>query len=326
MRPMHPRPRRGFTLIELLVVISIIALLIGLLLPGLQYARDRARTGVCLAQQRQAALGMHAYAADENDWLAGPNTSGVDIGNGIIRNDVDSPTQNLDWVSPTLGESLNLPVGADGDMEALEYRIRMMFDQAFLCPANREYYDYWYLNDDELAGQKVTDTRVSSYATAIGFHVSNSDRDPVHHDTAGAQFPVKLVGYKPRLDRVRNAWRKVYSLDGTRYLNRDLLISFNSLLYQDEGGNFMVQGPAILGLNGDPQTAGGNGPDFTARERAAMERHAYRHQGNLVVSFFDGHGSVMEEEESRTMGYWFPTGSIVRKANFEGIRIGEKVF
>jgi len=62
-------PDRGFTLIELLVVISIIALLIGLLLPALTRARDAARVGACLSNVRQVGLGMQYYANDENAWL-----------------------------------------------------------------------------------------------------------------------------------------------------------------------------------------------------------------------------------------------------------------
>ncbi|MGE0479605.1 MAG: type II secretion system protein [Phycisphaerae bacterium] len=61
------RRPRGFTLIELLVVVAIIALLISILLPSLQRAREQGKATVCRSNLHQLALATTYYAQENND-------------------------------------------------------------------------------------------------------------------------------------------------------------------------------------------------------------------------------------------------------------------
>ena len=110
---MNRTPFRAFTIIELLVVVSIIALLVGILLPAIGKAREQAKLSISFTNLRNLATAHQSYAADWSDrqWtLVNDNIS--TWGNGIIafdnyyrehggeREDQSHPAPILGWGRP----------------------------------------------------------------------------------------------------------------------------------------------------------------------------------------------------------------------------------
>ncbi len=90
INPSSKRPT-AFTLIELLVVISIIALLVGILLPALQSAREAGRSAACLSNTRQLSIAMSAYNVDNKQFFTPLKTpwipTGAKVWTGMLAKD-----------------------------------------------------------------------------------------------------------------------------------------------------------------------------------------------------------------------------------------------
>jgi prepilin-type N-terminal cleavage/methylation domain-containing protein/prepilin-type processing-associated H-X9-DG protein len=91
------RRSRAFTLVELLVVIAIIALLLSILMPSLQKAKEGAARVVCLSNEKQLSLAWLTYAQDNRDKIVYGGTLAVGGANGLTGADITFHAGEIPW-------------------------------------------------------------------------------------------------------------------------------------------------------------------------------------------------------------------------------------
>lgn len=162
------RRRRAFTLIELLMVIAIIGVLVGLLLPAVQAAREAARRTQCVNNLKQIGLALHTYDGSHltfpSGYVSNFDASGNDTGPGwgwaamLLPQFEQTPLLNA--------INFNLAIEDPANMTS-----RLPNVNNFLCPSDPTATVYWAVNRDTATGaprQNICQVAPSNYVGMYG--------------------------------------------------------------------------------------------------------------------------------------------------------------
>ncbi|MBL8744776.1 MAG: hypothetical protein JNK58_00310 [Phycisphaerae bacterium] len=314
--------RAAFTITELLVVSAVLALLTGLLLPSLSGARSAARQSACAAMQKQLVGGLLKYAADQDEWVPGYNTSGRSLwpsaserAIGALSRHSEAPVQINDWISPALAGN---PLPTDR-----HERFYWLLEQ-MSCPCMELRAPIWFggaggdrggldmLEWMEERGREPA--RGVSYLMPTNFQLYGGPRvprDPIitQHSSTKLQELARVCrlrgDYRPRVDSVGAASRKIAVADGFRYLGLRV-IDFDASYTHANWGSFSERSACDIESRSWGRTGGG-GTGFNLSV-------VYRHTGRINAAMWDGHVEPLGMRASRDPGLWAPSGSMLMPA------------
>ena len=181
------RFRFGFTIVELLVVIAVIGILVALLLPAVQNAREAARRVSCQNNLKQIALALHNYESTHRRFPSGylhkfgPEGTPLEPANhmGLAWGAALLPQLENEALYNTF--DFDVPMWDDRNAEP---RIKPL--AVYLCPTDTYSVNKWVVRD--VTPTSVEQYAASSYAANWGPADADTNLDDTPEDSRGVFF------------------------------------------------------------------------------------------------------------------------------------------
>jgi prepilin-type N-terminal cleavage/methylation domain-containing protein len=277
------KKRRGFTLVEMLVVITIIAILIGLLMPAINAARESARTTQCLNNQHELGTALVHYDLAKNRLP------------GVLSfvNPADSASKRINWVMSIFGELGRMDLWqqySDGTAATSGAGVKV---GQLICPSSNMAEPTGGLSYAvnlgvfDSSGKTVPDYSTRLFRNRAAWDSTSKQSEPDQSITS-MKSPVrtvmlseKLCAYKQSGDKISMMWTYTSWDSGASSYT-----SFTPGTYNWDTNQLAFQWPATGSTSklNDLPTAGTPGPGLGSY-----------HRGMIIVTFFDGHGEKIPE-------------------------------
>ncbi|HEY4308567.1 MAG TPA: DUF1559 domain-containing protein [Pirellulales bacterium] len=230
--PTQKRSSRGFTLVELLVVIAIIGILIALLLPAVQMARESARRSQCKNNLKQLGLALQNFESARGVLPTGGQGSKTVPGNPATYTSTWDVQGTFAYIMPYMeftqvADLMNLMLAYNDKRAITNQTAARVQPPSFICPSNGLYEE-----DPQGYGQ-------ADYAPTVGTSIDPTTGVPNNTMQAAGALGVGSV-------------RMAQITDGT---------SQTIVMAEDNPINFPTLYPNVGAGGADPTIAAGNSAD-----------------------------------------------------------------